>query len=268
MQRTFMACYSRTCHRTLLFLILFIAGLSSCKTTRQSTTFMTLPKDTSIRAFVNPGYDPVIALSDVLSVSVSSLNRDLDDRFNAASSATVGEGVSQRTGYFLDKDGNIELHYLGKVKAAGLSTGALAKKIQDDLSPFLKEPIVRVQFLNHRVTVMGEVSSPKVLYMNGSSMTLVDALVNAGDLKETADRAKVMVIRDSNDVKQVKHLNLESHEVVASPWFYMQPNDIVYVMPRTDKIDKEERKRNIQTTASLIISGLSLLTILLSRINN
>ena len=93
-------------------------------------------------------------------------------------------------------------------------------------------------------------------------MTLVDALVNAGDLKETADRAKVMVIRDSNDVKQVKHLNLESHEVVASPWFYMQPNDIVYVMPRTDKIDKEERKRNIQTTASLIISGLSLLTIL------
>ena len=70
------------------------------------------------------------------------------------------------------------------------------------------------------------------------------------------------------DVKQVKHLNLESHEVVASPWFYMQPNDIVYVMPRTDKIDKEERKRNIQTTASLIISGLSLLTILLSRINN
>ena len=60
---------------------------------------------------------------------------------------------------FLDKDGNIELHYLGKVKAAGLSTGALAKN-PDDLAPYLKEPIVRVQFLNHRVTVMGEVVKP------------------------------------------------------------------------------------------------------------
>lgn len=254
---------------SLLMVLLFTGSLlffSSCKPTKHSTVFMSLPKDTSIRSYVDVNMNILIRKHDILAIEVSSLNREMDERFNAAATAGTDAYMGQRRGYQVNDSGFISVHYAGQVRAAGYTAKELAKVLQDSLAPYMKEPLVQVQFLNHRVTVMGEVGNPKVVSMSGDPMTLLEAIVGSGDMKENADKSNIMVIRDSSDVKLVRHVNLEKHDVIASPWFYMQPNDIVYVMPKSAKADKEERKRTLQTTLSLAASAMSLLIIILSRL--
>lgn len=223
---------------------------------------MTLPKDTTIRSYVTKEWEPVIVKKDVLSIEVSSLSREMDEKFNAGSLGLNEPASAGGFGYVVGDSGTIDIHYAGKIKAAGLTTGLLAQNIQESLKPYLKEPLVRVRILSRRITVMGEVSAPKIIYMQNEPMTIVDAIVSSGDLKETADRQRIMVIRDSSDVKLVKHLNMEKHDFIASEWFYVQPNDIVYVMPKGEKQNKEERLRTLQTTLSLAATALSLIVIL------
>lgn len=242
--------------------------MGSCKTTKPSNYFQTLPRDTSILAYVDSTYNPAIRKYDFLAISISSMNKEMDEKFNAAASVSLGVSQTDRNGYRVDDNGYIMLHYAGLIKAEGLTCKELAASIQKSLEPYMKEPIAQVQFLNLKLTVMGEVNSPQVLKMTSGSMTILEAIAASGDLKEKANRTNIMVIRDSNDVRQVKRINLESHEVMASPWYYLKPNDIVMVVPRTDDLNKEERRRTLQTTLSLVASGLSLLTIILTRVIN
>jgi polysaccharide export outer membrane protein len=89
-------------------------------------------------------------------------------------------------------------------------------------------------------------------------MTLTDAIVNSGELKENANIKDVLIIRDSGSSKIVKHINLENHSIFLSEWFYLKPNDIVYVRKDTKLIVKQERRQQIQTTFSLLASILSI----------
>ncbi|HCY90717.1 MAG TPA: hypothetical protein DHV17_10710 [Chitinophagaceae bacterium] len=249
-----------------MLLVMLLA--QSCKTTKPTTVFEQLPRDTSLMAFIPPAVDMKIKANDLLSIQVSSLNRELDEKFNSAAHPVQGYGNAPLVGFPVDADGQVQLHYLGKTKAGGLTLKEFAIQIEKGLEPYMKEPIVRVQYLSHKITVMGEVNRPQVVYMPVGQMTLFDALAAGGDLKEKGNWKDVMVIRDSSQVRLVKHINLESPDVFQSPWLYMQPNDIVYVKNRSDKLEKDERRRTLQTTLSLIATGVSLITILLTRVIN
>lgn len=253
---------------SFLCMLLVMLLAQSCKTTKPTTVFEQIPRDTSLNAFIPPSQEIKIRANDLLSIQVSSLNKELDDKFNAAAQTMQGYGNAPIIGFPVDKEGQVQLHYLGKTTAAGLTLKELAAQLEKGLEPFLKQPIVRVQFLSHKITVMGEVNRPQVVYMPAGQMTLFDALAAGGDLKEKGNWKDVMVIRDSSQVRLVKHINLESPEVFQSPWLYMQANDIVYVKSRSDKIEKDERRRTLQTTLSLIATGVSLITILLTRVIN
>jgi polysaccharide export outer membrane protein len=128
----------------------------------------------------------------------------------------------------------------------------------------LREPVVNVQYLNRKITVLGEVQRPQVINLADERISLIDALVVSGDLNEKANRKDIMIIRDSSSVKKVKHINLEDHSVFSSPWYYLQANDIVYVMTDKRNIDKEDRRRSLQTSLSLIASGISLIVIIIN----
>lgn len=251
----------------LILLVLGTTGLFSCKVTKEGSVFMTLPRDTSIRGYISPDSQILIREGDVLAIQVSSLNKDLDERFNAASvNINAIADKSGSNSYQVGKDGNINLHYIGNIQAVGKTTALLADELQKALLPYFKEPIVRVQFQNHRITVMGQVNRPQVISLGQSPMSFMEALAMSGDLKEEGDRKRIMIIRDSSQVKQIKYINLENHEVLNSSWYYTQPNDIIYVMTKPKTIDRDEKKRNLQTTLSVVITGLSFLVILLDRI--
>ena len=247
-------------------ILLGILMLSSCKVSKNSYYFKTLAKDTTINDFVTNNFESKIQKKDVLAITVSSLSSEMDEQFNGGALARSGDvNPSQAPkGYLVNEQGTILIHYLGNVAAEGLTRRQLQDKLQKELLPYMKEPIVTVQYLNHKVTILGEVGRPQVLNMPEEQISLLDVLVVSGDMRETGNKKDVMVIREVNNTKNIKHLNLEDHSIFSSPYYYVQPNDIVYVLPDNEKYQKDEKRAKLQTTLSIVAVSFSLLVTLLN----
>lgn len=237
--------------------------LASCAPTKSSYYFKTLQKDTTLTGLVNKDLESRIIKGDNLGINISSLSRDEDIMYN------TGSGVSTVTGgavFPVSQDGNIMIHKLGLVKAAGNTRKELALLLQKELGPYLKDPIVQVQYLNHKVTIMGEVERPQVINMLDEQLSVIDAIVICGDVKQNAKRDNILVIREEGNQKKVKILNFEDHSIFSSPWYYLQPNDIVYVVPDEAKRQRDERRTRFQTNFAIASAAISLLVIVLDRI--
>jgi polysaccharide export outer membrane protein len=247
------------------FLILSVLFFS-CSYPKSFTYFKTLPKDTTINAVVSPELESKIQKKDVLGISVSSLNSELDAQFNNLPKMNADAMNSNQNifGFKINDNGQIDFHFIGKVKVEGLTKKQLKEKLERELMPFMKEPIVSVQYMNKKVTVIGDVTTPKIFYLSEEQLPLLDVIVNCGDLKETALANDILVIRDSSSTKIVKHINLEDHSIFSSPWYYVKADDIIYVKKDVVKYDKDERRSRTQVTVSLIASVVSLLVVLLN----
>lgn len=250
--------------RLFPFFLLALVILSSCAPTKNSYYFKTLQKDTTINGFISNDYESRIRKGDNLGITIGSLSPEENAKFNSAGLIVTEKGTVPT--YMVQPDGTIKLYRFGNVKVEGFTRRELASKLIADLIPYLKEPIVNVTYLNHRVTVLGEVANPQVINMQDEQMSLIDVIVLSGDVKETARRDNIMVIREENNEKKIKHINLEDHSIFTSSWYYVQPNDIVYVLPDTKKTETEEKRRRLQTTLSLAASGASLLIIIIDRL--
>ncbi|MEJ7627573.1 MAG: polysaccharide biosynthesis/export family protein [Ferruginibacter sp.] len=245
-------------------LVCLLAGMISCTTTKQPGYFKTIQNDTTINGFISNNFESKIRAGDNLGITISSLSPEENIKFNSAGLIVTEKGTVP--GYRVQLDGTIRLYRFGNVKAEGLTRREFAAKLHTDLLPYLKEPIVNVTYLNHRITMMGEVNKPQVINMEDEQLSVLEAIVLSGDVKENARREKIMIIRETDNEKKIKYVNLEDHSIFNSPWYYLQPNDIVYVLSNTEKTDKEERNRKLQTNFSLIASGTTLLIIILDRV--
>ncbi|MEO6405710.1 MAG: polysaccharide biosynthesis/export family protein [Ferruginibacter sp.] len=246
---------------TSLTLALLLLVGSSCRVTKPSHYFETLTKDTTISGFVTNDFESKIRKGDMLTINVTSLSIEEDVMFNKGAAA-----AGTAAGYLVRPDGTVLLHRLGYVPVEGLTRKELAQKLQKDLLAYMKEPIVNVGYLNHKVTVIGEVGKPGIVEMPEEQMPLLDVLVLSGDIQPNAKRNRVMIIRDKGTEKQVKYVNLQDHSLFTSAWYYSQPNDIIYVLADTEKEAKEAKKVNIQTTMALVASGLSFIFIVIDRL--
>jgi len=240
--------------------VIFMVLLSSCYTPIETRYFKTLTKDTTISAYITPGLETRIRQDDVLGINISSLSNAEDQLFNIVSTPGV-----QTPGYPLDKEGNIYIHRLGKVHAEGLTRKELAEQIKKGLEPYLTDAMVSVFYLNRKITVAGEIATPKIIPMPNDQMTLIDALVSSGDFKPTSLRNDLLIIRDSADKKIVKHVNMEDHAIFNSSWYYLQPNDIVIVNPDIRKSEQDARRSRFQSNWAIITSAISLIIVIASR---
>jgi polysaccharide export outer membrane protein len=195
-----------------------------------------------------------IAIGDILSVTVSSLNPDEDAVFNAPANNNINPGA----GYQVGSDGFIRLHRLGLIKAEGVTRKELKEKLEKELTPFLKDPVITVQFLNHRITVLGEMGAAKVINMPAEKISLFEALGEAGSTFTNTQLNDVVVIREQADTKQVKHINLEDHSIFASPWYYLQPNDVVVLVPDKERVTQDQQRLQNQQIATFVLQGVSL----------
>jgi polysaccharide export outer membrane protein len=220
------------------------------------TYFQDIPNDTTLANLVSKDFEPAIQKGDLLGITVSSLSPENTAIYNAPQNA---EGPA--TGYLVDKEGNIQFVKLGAIHVDGMTRKELKAKLQNDLIPYLAQPVVAVGFLNRHVTVMGGVS-PQVLPMPGDNMTLLDALAASGDIGEKGRADNVLVIREKDNSKEFKRLNLTDKSVFYSPYFYLKPNDIVYVEPIKKTQD------NTLRIVSYITSGLSIAIFIIDRLLN
>ncbi|MBC7873221.1 MAG: polysaccharide biosynthesis/export family protein [Ferruginibacter sp.] len=233
---------------------------SSCKIYKPAYFFKDIQRDTIIKGFVNAAPDLPIRIDDVLNIAISSLSIEEDRLFNKS-----GLASELKPGFRVGADGNIYLHKLGKISVAGLTRKELTAKLERDLLPYLKDPIVTVNFANHRVIVLGE-SSSTIVDMPEEKIALLEVMAFSKPTTPNSQVNKIMVIRETNDTKVVKHLNLEDPSIFTSPWYYLQPNDIVVVKPNEEKIDTEQRRTRNQLIYGTVLSGITFIFLLADRI--
>ncbi|MEO6550159.1 MAG: polysaccharide biosynthesis/export family protein [Ferruginibacter sp.] len=241
---------------TIITVVLF----SSCKIYKPAYYFKDIQRDTIITGFVNTDIELKIQKDDVLSISISSLNSDEDQLFNKSSVA--GDG---KTSFQVSPAGDIYLHKLGKLNIAGTTRKELKSRLEKELLPYLKDPIVTVNFANHRVTVLGEASSA-IVEMPQEKISLLEVMATTRPITTSSQLNKVMIIREAGNTKTFKHLNLEDPSIFTSPWYYLQPNDIVVVKPNEEKINTEQKRTRNQLVYTTVLSVITFVFLIVDRL--
>ncbi|WP_162055429.1 polysaccharide biosynthesis/export family protein [Pontibacter pamirensis] len=256
-----------------LFYLLGLLLLASCSP-RNLAYFSDVQEQTDYEEKIVNDTEPKIQSYDLLSVTVTSLNPEASALFNTGEVHTVssitnfsmtssaGSSVAKE-GYLVDKEGNINYPILGKVHVAGLTKAQVTQQFTAQLEEHLKQPIVNVRFLNYKVTVVGEVNRPSTFTIPSERINIIEALGMAGDMTAFGKRENVLVIREENGVRKMTRLNLNNKDVLSSPYFYLQQNDVVYVEP--DRMKEVQASANTRTL-SIIASVTSVLIVIATRL--
>ena len=209
-------------------------------------------------------YEVIIHGDDLLAIMVNSRDPELALPFNMPMvSYQLGSntGGQQRVlGYLVDTNGNIDFPILGEIHVEGLTRMQLTELIKNKLieGDLIKDPIVTVQFLNFKISVMGEVGRPGSFTISGDRITVLEALSMAGDLTIYGRRDRVGVIRENNGKRTILFHDLRSADIFNSPCYYLQQNDIVYVEPNKAKSGQSSINQN--NSIGVWVSVISLLT--------
>jgi len=223
---------------TLLMVV--VASLAACnpQTWKNINYLQDINGDTVMPMAVNRGI--IIQPQDQLSIIVTSRNNLLAAQFNKSiatyytGSEMATSGGSQRiTGYVVDNEGDIMFPQIGRIHVAGMNRWELQDMITQRLveEGLLTDANVTVEFLNFKISVLGEVPSPGTYNVTGDKITIFQALALARDLSIYGKRDNVMVVREQNGERRIYTLDLRNSSLFDSPAYYLQQNDVVYVTP-------------------------------------
>lgn len=213
-------------------------------------------------------YDARIQPKDMLTITVSSekpeaaipFNLTVPTTMNSGSNASSSRSLSSQPmlqTYLVDNAGYIDFPILGKLQVAGMTKGELEEYIKERIKlNFTTAPIVTVRMSNYKVTILGEVSSPGVKNITNEKVNVFEAVAMAGDLTLFGKRDNVKLIRENADgTKNIVSLNLNDANIIHSPYYYLQQNDILYVEPNKAKA----RGADLSNMTSMWFSATSLL---------
>ena len=216
-------------------------------------------------------YDAKIQPKDMLTITVSSEDLEAAIPFNltvGTLQTTTRQLTSQPTlqTYLVDNEGCIEFPTLGQIKIGGKTKTEVEAFIKNRLKHhFAKEPIVTVRMVNYKISVLGEVARPNSYTISNEKVNIFEALALAGDLTIYGKRDGVKLIRESADGKKVIiPLNLNDANIIYSPYYYLQQNDILYVEPNKTKAHNSD----VGSMTSLWFSATSILISLVSLLYN
>ncbi len=255
---------------TIFYIFLaFIALLSSCSPAKNVVYFQNLPTDTTIQNLVNRNMELKIRKNDILSINIISPDPSTTPLFNgiqnvstSVSAAGAGSsGAGAGAGYLVDNDGNIAIYKLGVIHVEGLTRSELKQKLQKDLAPYLVDAVITIRFLSNHITMLGEVAKPQVINIPNEQISLLDAIAQSGDLTITGRRDNILIIRETETGKQFKRLNLSDKSIFSSPFYYLKPDDVVYIEPTESKIKSTTQTQQI---VSYALSGVTILITVLS----
>jgi len=237
----------------LIFISLF--HCLSCTSTKKIAYFENA-QDSAFRAVLGTIEAP-IQKNDILNITISSLSPTADVEYNRSDNDVKG--------YLVNGDGNIQLPKLGNVAAAGLTKKQLTESITNIIleKKELLNPIVEIRQLNFEVTVLGEVTTPTVINVPSEQISLIKALGLAGDLTIYGKRDNILLIREEDGKRITRHLDINSADFLGSPYYYLKPNDVVYVEPNKAKIATTDRTQQI---IPVVLSGISILVLVLDRV--
>ena len=240
--------------------------LSSCATVKDIAYFQN--KVVNHPEQIDKQAGILIQPKDQISIVVSSRNPELVAMFNLphisstiSADGSMSGGGQRLLGYVVDNDGQIDFPVLGVLNVAGLTRWELAEKIKKELidQKYLSDAVVTVQFMNFKVSAIGEVNNPGTYAIDGDRLTILQALSMAGDLTIYGERENVSVIRERNGERVIYEVNLCDVDLFKSPAYHLEQNDVIYVQPNAHKSRQSTVDTKNQWVTSLAMSGGSML---------
>ena len=254
--------------RTNLLVLLITILFCSCGSYQDIPYFQDLKTSGPSEERVG-NYSPLtIQPDDILGINVNSRNPESSSIFNNNISRVNGVTAATpqdvpATGYKVDEEGFIHLPLIGKHKASGMTVAALREQLNNLMLTYYKDPVVNVWILNFKVSVYGDVLRPNIYTLQNERTTITQALSLAGDLNITAMRKRIFLIREENGNRKYIPIDLTSKRLFQSPYYYLRNNDEIYVQPDRTKYATVDRGYR---TATLVLSGLSIIAIVLSNL--
>lgn len=238
--------------KLLVFLILFLLLLaSSCVPTRKITYLQEsrTVKNDSLITFQKVQSPYRLQINDILSIEIKApYDPSLVSMFNV----NVGQGAEQGggqggaqaaglyfNGYTIDQHGDIRVPRLGKIQALGFTLEELTELIEKRLlTEYFKENadlFVTVRLGGLRYVMTGEVSRMGEQVIFRDQVTIVEAIANGGGVPITGDLTNIRIVRQYPEGVKVHHVDLTQLDVIYSPYYYIQPNDMIVVDPLPQK---------------------------------
>ena len=220
-------------------------------------------------------YDARIMPKDILTITISTVNPEASAPFNqivrptlTSATSTIATSGGSLQIYLVDNNGCIEFPVVGTLQVGGLTKSMCEKLIHDKIKRYMnaeENPIVTVRMSNYKISVIGEVNRPGMFTVGNEKINIFEALAQAGDLSIYGVRDRVKLIRENaKGRKEIHTINLNDANIVNSPYYYLQQNDVVYVEPNQVKA----RNSAIGTSTTIWISVTGALVSLASLIVN
>jgi polysaccharide export outer membrane protein len=274
----------------LLVLISFAFVFPSCVSTRP-LTYMQGTFDTAQLSRIKIP-EPRVRTGDLLSIIVYSDNPEATALFNqslitvsnsggssgsgtgagtggvgggsGSSAGAVGGGSPTTPGYLVDEEGNIQFQGLGLLHVEGLTKDSLKILLDSHLMQYLKNPYYTIRFMNYRFTMLGEVARPGIFSIPGEHISLLEAIGLAGDLTLYGRRDNILIMRETEGKREWARLDLTKPQIISSPYYYLQQNDVVYIEATKKKLlaNDQATTRNV-TIAATVISAIAIVVSLL-----
>lgn len=241
--------------------------LGSCGSAKQVAYFQNIDS-LNLRAS-KMLYDARVMPKDQLSIIVKATSEEVAKPFNMSTESITTTGANQNLQYYLvDNEGNINFPVVGKIHVGGLTGRECESLIQSKIRSYFsqnEEPMVTVRMASFRVVVTGEVASPGVVSVPNEKMSIIEALAQSGDLGLQGKRKNILLIReDANGEKSAHRLDMTDANLINSPYFYLQQNDIVYVEPNGAKKGTAGLSNSVTFWIGLTSSILSLAALIVN----
>lgn len=266
-------------HLLKVTLVLFITILPGCVPNKKVAYLQykseykepsTIAKDSLIRKYQTGELAYRLQPNDLLDIKISSMTPLLINPLNDADKSLIagqqytqsGDAIRQvqSTGYYIDSDGIINLPVFGKIKVAGYTISQAEDILTANVQKYLEMPVVRIKIQNFRFTVIGEVETQATLTSGDNYLTLLQAIAMAGGPSEFGDISRVKILRHSGMETLVFYVNLLSEEFLSSPFYFVQPGDVIVITPLKQRSYLKYASPNL----SILTASVSLLVALIS----
>jgi polysaccharide export outer membrane protein len=249
-----------------LWIVLLLFSVS-CISNKRITYLQNLPENPPIELdefipFAEVEYRYILQPFDIVDIDFASSNEELTKAFEFQGSRNMRMGggggggagdIFYFTGYSLDQDGYILLPRIGKLKISGLNEEEARLKVQEEIRVYFKEEVfVKLRIGGIRFTAMGEFNGGGPMVIMKNRATIFDAISLAGESNILARKNKLFLIRQYDGGTKIHQINLNDRALLASPYYFIQPNDILYLEPM--KIRQFGKADNLSSSLGLIIS--------------
>ena len=255
-------------------LLCLLLSMGSCRTKQNICYFQDLDNSRIAVLADSLSHNTRVRIKpdDVLAITVSALDAAAVAPFNMPAVTYLNPGQTQMNSqgqlvtYTVESDGDINFPVLGRVHLEGMTLEQAVGYLQGRIAEYVKDPIVNVSFTNFYISVLGEVNVPGTVWASGERLTVLDAIGRAGDLSIYGRRDNVLLIREENGRREFHRFDLTRSDLFASPYYYLQQGDVLYVEPNEKKQKNANYSQQDSYNMSLYSAVISTASVIASLI--